>query len=493
VIDQLGADELDRLEPVLTGGLRHLLERGVSFSDAHHAHALTETAPGHATLATGRHPRSHGIVTNWWLEQENPEKHWAVDDEEYEESPRQLLASTLGDWLKAYDPWSKSFAASGKDRAAITLAGRQADAAFWYQRETGRFRTSGYYGQPEWLASFNDRELAQGYLGEAWRPLPLSAEQIEQIGIEPLALGPLWTGFPHVIGRPRVAVDEDFYTALLDSPWQDSYLTEFARFLIAAEELGADGHPDLLALSYSAPDYVGHDYGPHSREYTDVVLRLDRRLRELLDSVEEQVGLAHTVIALSADHGVVPVPEVRQAAGLPGRRVDADLILCLQGAGRRLAEEYGVERWFLTGGKLAPELGERTGRTADELEDATARRLEECPGVAKVWSRGVLAEQGAAGDRERWLFANSYHPERSPDFLIQFEEFLMPSVSLVTTHGSPYAYDTRVPVVFLAPGLEAARHGQPIRTVDVAPTLAALAGVPYPSDLDGRDLALLGE
>jgi len=488
VVDQLSSDDFDRFEPLFTAGIRTLLDRGVSFSQAFHDHALTETAPGHATLATGSFPSHHGIVSNWWIEEGNLVSQWAIDDDLYDESPRALEATTLGDWMKAVYPESKVFSASGKDRAAILMGGKGADGAFWYDDEIGGFETSEYYTEPKWLDSFNGKKLLDVRFGQMWEPLPLAPEILEKLQLQRLDFGPLLRELPLSFGPPRAAADESFYSAVRDSPWWDEYLAQFARFIIEAEDLGADDAPDLLALSFSAADYVGHDHGPHSREYVDLLLRLDRTVGELLDFLDERVGLENMIIGFSADHGVVPVPEVRQRMDLAGQRVGSETILCLQQVGPQLAERYGVDDWLVPGPRLAPGLVDRTGRTRADLEAETAQLLEQCPAVAAVWTSSELLQEVDESDRDRWLYANCYYPERSPDFLMQFEEYFMPSLSSVTTHGSPYDYDTHVPLVVVAPGLEPASLDTRVRTVDLAPTLANLAGIPIPTEMDGRAL-----
>lgn len=488
VVDQFGADELERLGPLFTGGFRTLLDRGACFTQAYHAHALTETAPGHASLATGCFPRHHGIVSNWWIDEGSVVSQWAIDDELYDESPGELEATTLGEWMKAAYPKAKVYAASGKDRSAILMGGKEADGAFWYDDEIGGYETSGYYVEPEWLDRFNDQKLLDERFGQVWEPLALPPDAIGQLQLQRLGFGPLRRELPLSFGPPRPAPDESFYYAVMDSPWWDEYLARFARFLVEAEGLGTDRYPDLLALSFSAADYVGHDHGPHSREYVDVLLRLDRTLGELLDFIDEQVGLEDTIIALSADHGVVPVPEVRQRQGQPGQRVGSETVLCLQNVGQQLAENHGVDSWLAPGPRLAPGLVELTGRSRAELEEETAELLEQCPAVVEVWTSTELAQEVDELDPYRWLYANSYYPERSADFLIQFEEYFMASVSSVTTHGSPYAYDTRVPMIIVAPGLAAEELDVTARTVDLAPTLANLAGIPIPEGVDGSPL-----
>ena len=488
VVDQFGANELERLEPLFTGGFRTLLDRGVRFSRAQHAHALTETAPGHATLATGSLPRHHGIVSNWWIEEGHVVSQYAIDDDLYDESPRELERRTLGDWIKASYPESKVFSASGKDRAAILMGGMEADGAFWYDEEIGGYETSEYYAEPDWLEDFNDKKLLNEKFGQTWEALPLAPGIIEELGLQKLGFGPLHQELPISPGRPRPAPDESFYTAIRDSPWWDEYLAQFARFLIEVEDLGADHYPDMLALSFSAADYVGHDHGPHSREYVDLLLRLDRTLGDLLDSIDERVGLERTIIAMSSDHGVVPVPEVRHDQGLAGRRVGSDTVVCLQQVGEQLAKKYGVDTWLVPGPRLVPGLMEMTGRPRVELEEETAGLLEQCPAVEAVFTSSEMLPGVDESDPVRWLYANSYYPERSADFLIHFEKYFMPSVGLVTTHGSAYDYDTHVPLIVMAPGLEPENLDIPARTIDLAPTLANLLGIPIPDEVDGSAL-----
>ena len=261
---------------------------------------------------------------------------------------------------------------------------------------------------------------------------------------------------------------------------------------IRAEGLGDDSSTDLLALSFSASDSVGHDWGPNSREHVDVLLRLDRLLGDLFDLIDRGIGLERTIVALTADHGSVPAPEVRRKRGEKGERPSSESILCVQGAGRRLAERHGVDRWLVAGPFLEVGLEEQTGLSREQLEQQTAAEVEQCPSVAKVWTRSLLIA-GASADETQRLFANSFHAERSPDFLIQFDEYVMTSRTMFTTHGTVYRYDRRVPILILAPGVAPASIDRPVATADIAPTLAALTGVPYPDDLDGTDLTPLLE
>jgi predicted AlkP superfamily pyrophosphatase or phosphodiesterase len=489
-VDQLGRDIFGRMRPLFRDGLKLLLDRGVDFPNTEIRYAITETAPGHATLSTGMHPRRHGIIGNWWLEPGEPAEVLSVDDDVHDKSPGKLLRSTLGDWLKTHDPGSKVVAASSKDRSAIFLGGRQADAAVWFDEEIGQLISSTYYQRKPWLEDFDSLDFTSSYFGRQWMPLPLEPDQLEGLEIEEVDMGPRQRVFPHAVGPPQIAPAEDFYDGLWDSPWLDDLLARFAHQALRAEDLGTDSSVDLLALSFSASDAVGHDWGPNSREHVDVLLRLDKLLGELFDYIDRTVGLEHTIVALSADHGAVPAPEVRRKRGEKGERPSTETITCVQSAGRRLAEAHGVDRWMIAGPVLDPELEARTGLSRQDLEARTAAELEKCPSVENVWTRSELLAEHAE-DPIQQMFANSFNPERSPDFLIQFEEYFMNSLRLFTTHGTVYTYDREVPLLILAPGLEPRTVDQPVATIDLAPTLASLAGIPYPEDLDGTDLTPL--
>jgi len=489
-VDQLGSELFTRMQPTFSGGFRLLLDRGTEFRKAEYRHAKTETAPGHATIAAGTHPSRHGIIGNWWLERGDPEELLSVDDEQYDKSPRKLARSTLGDWLKDHAEAAKVIAASAKDRSAILLGGRSADLAVWFDDESGRLVSSPYYAQPMWFESFDSRRLADELFGRIWTPLPLTGDDLEQLQIEEVDRGPREHGFPHVPGPLDLAPEEDFYDGLWDSPWLDEIVARFALEAIRSENLGADEAVDLLALSFSASDSVGHDWGPNSREQIDVLLRLDRLLGELFDQIDEVVGLGRTIVALTSDHGSVPAPEVLWTRGEKGEFPSAETVQCVQSVGRRLAEAHGVERWLEAGPFLDNDLEKRTGLARSELELRTAAEAGKCPSVARVWTRGELMA-AEPGDEIQQLFANSFFADRSPDFLIQFDEYFMTSRRMFTTHGTVYPYDRRVPILIMAPGVLTGPVNRPVAPIDIAPTLAALAGVPYPDDLDGTDLTLL--
>lgn len=494
VIDQLSQEYLVRFRPLLDGGLGYLLDHGVVFADAHHDHANTVTGAGHATLASGCFPRRSGIVSNQWVDRDTGNDMYCVEGRDYRRSPANLLVSTLGDWLKEMDPESKVFAASGKDRSAVLTGGHAADAALWY--DGGDWVTTGYYTEPAWLDDFNESKWLDRYFGRMWEPLPVPPETLAEVGIVELDEGIYQRSFPYAFGSKALSPDGGFYGSILSSPFADTYLLELAKAILTEEDLGTDNHPDFLGLGFSALDYVGHGFGPNSREVLDTILRLDDALAELLAAVDEQVGLDSTVVSLSADHGVAPMPAYRRAAGEWAERVDMDDVACFQDAGRQLSRRYGDYEWLSADLYLDEAAIERSNIDRAALEREVATLLGKCDAVERVWTRSELidpppsangTEEQTGEARYRRLFANGYHPDRSADFEIQYRPYYLDRRAAGTSHGSPHDYDTWVPLIILAPG--ATPHEEPDRvtTADLAPTLARVLGIEAPAGLDGID------
>ncbi len=490
-IDQARAEYLTRFRPAFTGGLAYLLDNGAVFTDAHQNHSMTATAPGHATLATGLNPGRSGIVGNGWYDRERAEQIYSARRDDVT-GPGWLMGTALGDWMKAADSRSKVFSASAKDRSAVIFGGQNPNGAYWYNQDTGAWRTSSYYGRRRrvWVQEYNSDSLLDSFFGVAWEPLPLpDTVDLDELGMAEPDTGAWDYTFPHVIGRGSLEPDIGFYNAVYDSPLADWYLARFAMAILDNEGLGDDGSPDLLAISFSAADTVGHSYGPNSREVLDVFVRLDRALGELFDFIEREVGMQHVVIGLSADHGVAPLPEVRALQGEAGERRDPSDVLCVQGAGTRLEQEFGLANadWASRDLYLNPLVVEAAGYSVAAVESRLAELVMACPSVLHVLTATQLAagSQPAGVDPEIWQRArNNFHPLRSPNLLIVYEPFFLEQMGMGTTHGSPHHYDSNVPFVVVAPGASPAVVDTRVNTVDMAPTLATLLGIPMP-DVDG--------
>jgi predicted AlkP superfamily pyrophosphatase or phosphodiesterase len=495
-LDQGRAEYLERFRPALEGGLLLLMERGVVFTETHHAHAVTITAPGHASLSTGRFPSRSGIVGNHWYDRDEKREVYCVEDGDSHvlpvgngepkqpqflgRSPRRLRGTTLGDWMKESFRTSRVYSAAGKDRSAVLMGGKKADGAFWFDGETGQWVTSRYYMDeyPVWVKEFHERRLADVYFGRTWEPLPVPESLLSTMNIEASGPGAKDSGVPKVLGRGSLAEDPGFYHALFETPFLEPYLLAFAESLVREEELGADEVTDFLALGFSSIDSVGHDYGPNSRELLDAVLRLDRELGAFFRFLDRTIGLGRVAVALSADHGVAPLPEFQARHGLPGGRISSSDLACIGRAG-----EPG---WFLAPLQFDDKALAKKNVKREAAEARVAEQIAGCPGVARVWTRTAIENRESVVDPVLIQFARSYYAGRSPDLFVQFEEGLIDDAR-GTTHGSPYEYDTHVPGIISWPGIAPNRIGEPIATVDLPVTIAALLGLETPEDVDGVD------
>ncbi|MEE9281146.1 MAG: alkaline phosphatase family protein [Myxococcota bacterium] len=500
-VDQLRAD---RLGAELPGGLGRLVREGRLYVDAALGHAVTDTCAGHSTMLTGRHPSRTGIPGNDFIGEAGEESVYCVEDAgpdarvfgaEEGRSPLHLRATALGDWMKSARPGTRVFSVSGKDRAAILLGGKRPNAAYWLVR--GRhagFTTSRYYAAalPGWVTAFNEKlfdglpatwthEVADGLPAPRVDDFPGESPEYERT-----------SGHPLIDGDRETSADQLYRT-----PYLDHVTLSFAVELIRNERLGRGPGPDLLALSFSATDTVGHLYGPYSHESRDTLLRLDRELGRFLEWLGHELGSERLRVALSADHGVLPLPEWLARSGRLECPVDGGRAGLRMFVARLLwdlhAELSGVFAWprqWLTfaGPHIAVRrtVARQVGVPVEQAIALVKARLEEQPAIARAWTaaeirsgRGELAE----------LYRRSFVPGRSGDLVVQLAPTCLISASdYGTGHGSPYDYDRRVPLVFWGAGVEPAEVSGRAATVDIAPTLAAGLGIEIPADLDGRAL-----
>lgn len=488
-VDQARADYLDRFRPLFTSGLARLLDGGAVFTDAHHEHSMTATAPGHAALSTGAEPARSGIVGNEWRDRETGLSVYAAGSSA-SRSPVYLEVTALGDWMKERDPRSKVFTASGKDRSAVMLGGQRPDGAYWYDRSSGAWTTSSYYAGAEraWLDELNDRRWLDTAFGTLWVPLA-GYPAVDEYGIRRINAGPYQVSGAHALGGLDLEPGPSFYGDIYDSPFLDGYLAQLARTILVEEELGMDGSPDLLAISFSALDTVGHDYGPDSPEVLDVLLRLDTLLGDLFDLVDERVGAEHVLAGLSSDHGVQRLPELDMDEALAARRMLDDDIACVQAAGRELQAHVGGSGWSLSswgGLYLDDDALTALGADPERIEALAVELLESCAAIRKVWTAAELTSDW--NDDPDWeRFRRNYFPVRSPDLSLQYEPFHLMESGTGTTHGSPYDYDSHVPFILYGPGVGPVRIDERVATVDMAPTLARLLGIEPPASIDGED------
>jgi predicted AlkP superfamily pyrophosphatase or phosphodiesterase len=495
VVDQLAWDTLERARPALRGGLGRLLAESVEVRHAEHRHGITSTSPGHGTLVTGLEPRHHGLIANDWYDRSRGKQVWAHQDPDSGVfGPAQLLASGLGDWIRDRDPRAKSFALSAKHRGAVVTGGRRPNGAFWFDPAVPGFVSSAAYPpEPEWLPKSPQHEAIRARFGTPWLAAPLPE------GVDPAALGfvqlegtNLPRPFPHAMGDAVPFATTGFFNALSETPLIDEHVAALAEELIVRERLGKDEALDFLGVSFASFDDVGHEYGQHSLEALDALIRLDRVLGALLDRVDHEVGREHVVVVLSADHGAPPMPERQRLVGGPGERKTPEAIACVQRIPQQLDATFGPHRWFESAFYLDDDEVARSGVPRAEIERRVAAWLADCPGVTRAWTRGELEAPVPAGESEPWRerYRASFHPQRSPDFLVQPDLFYMDRLRAVT-HKTPYEYDAHVPLLLRLPGVAPRMVDEPVATTDVAPTLAALLGLRPETAPDGRDLSAL--
>jgi hypothetical protein len=521
VFDQLRGDYLQRWDEHFTEGGFHRLEtEGAWFQDCHYPYANTFTGPGHASLATGCSPDKHGVIDNEWYDVEtnalvycaaapryalvpSPPKDAERDPKKKEQggTPERLLAPTLADALKAAtDGKAKVVSLSLKDRSSALPGGKRPDACYWFDTATGNVVTSTYYRDAvhPWVAEFNKERVADQWFGKDWTRFrgDLDYEKLSGPDDAPGEGKGFGQGrtFPHPMDGGKKQIGKDYYEALYNSPFGNDVLLALAKRAIDAEKLGTHDAPDLLALSFSSNDPVGHNWGPDSQEVLDVTLRSDRVVKELLDYLDAKVGKGKYVLVMSADHGVCPLPEVAKAQGKDADRAKpADV---LKAANAFLRDKYGerdekaapvealaegmfyLSRGWLKGNNLKQ----------SEVEEALAGWLRKQPFVQAAYTRAQLGEV-PADDEIGGRVRKSYYASRSGDVLVVVKpHHLLTKYLTGTTHGSPHPYDTHVPLIAVGPGIKAGARKDAVtpqagvailsRALGIKPPAAAEAPVP---------------
>lgn len=506
VIDQFRYDYLTRFADLFgAGGFKRLLDGGAVFANAHYQHTPTYTACGHAMFMSGAPPALTGIIGNEWFDRATGRRVTSVNDDQVKllggkegvsgMSPAKLLGSTIGDELKmASAGQAKVIGISFKDRSAILPVGQRPNAAYWFDASTGNLVSSTYYfnALPEWVKRFNREQRPDRFFGKRWEKLlPDAAYQRSAPDDAPYEKAAMGTKFPYLITGGEEAPGPRFYTQFELTPFANDYLLDFAKAAIENEQLGADEVTDLLTISFSANDLLGHAFGPYSQEVQDITLRTDRTLAELFNYLERKFGWERVVIALTADHGVAPVPEQVQALGYGGRIEAKALTDAVQNA---LNQQFGEEKWILNfvNGNFYFDEAAATRRKADlaALEQAARQAALKVRGVAEAFTRTQIL----AGHLPQTMIAHSvaqgFYAPRNGNLVILPQPFFFIGEGITTTHGTPYGYDTHVPVIFYGAGITAGTHHTVSSPADIAPTLAALLKLEAPSNSTGQ---VLGE
>jgi predicted AlkP superfamily pyrophosphatase or phosphodiesterase len=483
-IDQMRGDYLTRFGPQLRGGLARLSRGGAWYTNAHHDHAITETAPGHATLLSGRFPRSTGIMMNA-IGVEDAEAPLLAGGYGPGASPKRFNGTTLVDWLRASQSRSRALSVSMKDRGAILPVGKSKSDVFWYSID-GRFTTSSYYRTdlPAWVNAFNARMLPASFAGKQWTLLLPDSAYTEPDNV-PVEGGGTDVVFPHKL--PDDAIDAQSLVRV--TPFMDDIVLAFALDGLTKMSLGTGPQTDVLAISLSATDVIGHRFGPDSREIHDQILQVDRALGRFLDSLYTLRDSTRVTVVLTGDHGVGTIPELANAKGVlpPPVRASVRSVIPSLRARLRAAKvdtfAIDVDQNLVLVNRAA---FAKAPLLADSLLDALAVAARALPGVARVDRfKALLADTLTDPIARRW--SHQFPANVNVELIITLTPFSTWGGN-VASHGSPYDFDSNVPLIFFGDGIAPGKHADFVRTVDLAPTLAELLGVKPLEKIDGVPL-----
>ncbi len=495
-VDQMRADYIDQFQHQWTKGLRRLVEQGAWFQQAAYPYLNTVTCPGHATIATGAVPAVHGMIQNEWWDRDAQRMIVCTDDSSASpvsyglpvrrgHSAERLQAPTLADRMRAALRIApRVVTMSLKARAAIMLAGRRGDAVTWFDEGAGTWATSSAFTNAPvpFLTRFIGEHPISADLGKTWsRTLPRDRYLYDDLSAGKLPTGSWGPSLPHELGRSGT-LDGEFFEEWQGSPYSDSYLAQMAVTSVEALSLGTGPGTDYLGISFSALDHAGHDFGPMSHEVQDVLMRLDQTLGVLLDALDQQVGAGRYALALSADHGVSPIPEQMVALGEDAGRIDHKALTSR--VERLLSGRYGPGQYVSlldhTDLYFAPGAYDKISGDEHTLEELT-KLIESQPGVWRVFRGDELAKRAGPGDHLAATAASlSYFPGRSGDLILVPRLHWIAADDSAATHGTLHAYDARVPIILMGAGFRAGRYQQAASPADIAPTLASLVGVDMP-------------
>lgn len=477
--DQCRGDYIHRFRSDFKGGFKRFHEQGAVFLNAFYDHAPTVTAIGHSVMLTGAMPSVSGIVGNEWFDRESGKQVTNASDDSVKtlggsarpsSSPHRLLVSTIGDELKMRGSVpAKVIGVSIKDRGAILPSGRMADGAFWYDSSSGNFVSSTWYfdALPAWAEEFNRKRVIDQFAGKEWTPA--------------------WGG-PAFLTLPPAG--KEYWSRIGGTSYGNDIVALFAETALVAENLGRNGGVDLLTVSFSSNDTIGHSKGPDAPEVRDVTIRTDELIGRLLALVDKRVGLRNTLVIFTADHGVAPLPELSRKRKMPGGRLASKEVLAT--VNMALNEKYGEAKWVAgysgPGPYLDHALIRSKGLDLEQVQNVAAAAVRAMPHIARVYTREELRRGVGSDDLALHRINNGFYYPRASDLAIIPEPYWMFSSS-GTTHGTPWNYDAHVPVVLMGPWIKPGHYPGRIIVNDIAPTVASIAGIPFPSGASGRVLA----
>ncbi|MCS6905058.1 MAG: alkaline phosphatase family protein, partial [Bacteroidia bacterium] len=501
VVDQMRVDFLYRYQNRFgEGGLKKLLKQGVECRSAKFNYVPTYTGPGHTSIFTGSIPAITGIIGNEWFERKKKSLVYCVADETVrgigtegkagKMSPHNLLVPTIGDELKlATNQKSKVIGVCLKDRGAILSAGHSADAAYWFDGESGRWISSSYYLEklPKWVEEFNEKKLADEYLNQNWELLfekstytqSTEDDMFFEAGLPPSGS----RTFPHPVPK----IKENNYELIKFLPAGLELTTQFAIAAIQNEDLGKDAIPDLLTISYSTTDYIGHQFGSHSLESEDIYLRLDKELEKLFNFLDKQIGFPNYLVFLTADHGVVSVPNYLKSKKIPAgvytQQQLQDSITAIFGKywpNEPILEYYCNQQIYLN-----EEYCQAQKIKIEEIYSILRKELLKIEGIAEVVPLGTFHVSLPSFLLEKII--NGYNPKRSGNFYILLQPSWIEGGLKGTTHGAPYNYDIHVPLLFMGWKLpKGLKINTTIAITDITPTLCNWLSILPPAGVIGK-------
>lgn len=505
VVDQMRYDYLTRFwDHYGDGGFKRLVEQGFSCKNHHFNYMPTKTAPGHASIYTGTTPAMHGILANWWYDRNLDETIYCVSDSEQKSlgtdskagkmSPKRMLVSTVTDELRVSTQMkAKTIGVAIKDRGAVLPIGYTGNSAYWFEGDSlGNWISSSYYMEelPEWVSSFNASDSAEKYK-RIWSTLK-SIDEYGESGkddrkYERIFKGEVSSTFPHDL--PKIWDLNDQFSMLRETPFGNSLTTDFALAAIEGENLGVDTTTDFLTVSYSSTDYVGHAYGVYSKEVQDTYLRLDKDLERLLDFLDNRIGAGSYTVFLTADHGAPPAPGHLMELGLPGGFVHE--LSIFEDLKKYVSYRYGTSDIVKNVSNFQVFLDEAVINNLDistkDIQMDIAEKLLENDEIEQVFTKYHMFND-QSGTQLAALVQKGFNQKRSGDVLFVLKAGYIPKRKWGTDHGSSYAYDTHVPLLFYGNGVKKGETLHRTEVSDIAPTLSAMLGIAFPSGTTGTPI-----
>ncbi len=508
VVDQMRYDYLTRFANKYgDGGFMRLIKDGFNCKNNHFNYIPTYTGPGHASIYSGTTPRNHGIISNSWYDKENKEFVYCTQDDTVmpvgsfspsnRNSPRRMVSSTLSDEIKLFTQQrGKAIGISIKDRGAVLPAGHSADAAYWFEGGIlGNWVSSSYYMEelPTWVSQFNDSDVVRSYL-KTWSTLydinSYTESGSDLNNYEGGFRGKETATFPYDL--EKLALTNGNLDILKSSPYGNSITTDFAIAALKGENLGKDDDTDILAISYSSTDYIGHNFGVNSKEVQDTYIRLDKDIERLLNTLDQELGKGQYTVFLTSDHGAVNVPAYLKDQGIPAGYVENDSLkarfsefIVRKFTNRDLVENVSNNQVFINRDIL-----EQLNLDLIEVQESLVEELVTYGHIDKAFTAESIHNGDFLDGIEQQL-KNGYNQKRSGDVLIVNKPAFISYSQTGSTHGTGQNYDTHVPLIFYGKGI---KQGQTVKYTsipDIAPTISALLQISFPSAATGKPLSFV--